>query len=387
MNEARKLQAMQYQSTVFAQLLKALPRGLFERLAKPFAGGRAKRRLSDWNHLVAMVFAQASGTRSLRDLQQVVERHDGVARHVGLAGLKRSTLSDANRDRPAGLFEAVARQLAGQLAEPGLAGETVRLIDATHFLAGRRIAAWSGTGGVKLHMMYELESQRPVCFATTPKRLNDIVAATAMAIDPDVTYVFDKGYYHFAFWAKIDACGSRFVTRLKRNSPVAVSHRRPVSEGGSIVFDQVGRLNQRLMHQARNPYDKPLRVIGVTIGGGRQITLISNDLDSSAEAIAGLYKKRWQIELFFKWIKQNLKLKHFLGISRNAVIIQIMAALIACMLMRIATLRAKTSLGLQAVARLMPAMLLARRHIGDVFKPPPKPSHACPQLSLWPKNA
>ena len=104
---------MQYQSTVFAQLLKALPRGVFERLAKPLAGGRRKRCLSDWSHLVAMVFAQASGARSLRDLERVVERHEGVAVHLGLAGLKRSTLSDANRVRPAALFEAIARHIDG----------------------------------------------------------------------------------------------------------------------------------------------------------------------------------------------------------------------------------------------------------------------------------
>ena len=164
-------------------MLKALPRGLFERWALPFAAGRRKRGLSGWNHLVAMMFAQASGTRSLRDLEQVVERHDGVARHVGLAGLKRSTLSDANRERPAGLFEAAARQLPAQLAGPGLSGETVRLIDATHVLAGRRIARMSGAGGVKLHLMYELESRRPVCFAITSKRVNDIVAANAMPVE------------------------------------------------------------------------------------------------------------------------------------------------------------------------------------------------------------
>ena len=115
---------------------------------------------------------------------------------------------------------------------------------------------------------------------------------------------------------------------------------------------------------------------------------MSNDLDSPAEDIAALYQKRWQIELFFKWIKQNLKLGHFLGTSRNAVIIQIMAALIAYMLMRIASLAAETSLGLQAVARLMPAMLLSRRHINDIFRPPPIPPNSKQQqLSLWNTNA
>lgn len=379
---------MRYQSTVFAQLLKALPRCRFERLVKSHGIGRRKRCLSEWSHLVAMVFAQASGARSLRDLERVVERHSGIAAHLGLRGIKRSTLADANSSRPAAVFETVARDLSAQLGQLQRGGETIRLIDATHLLAGRRIAQWSGTGGVKLHMMYELGSERPVCFAVTPKRVNDIVAAKAMPVEPGATYVFDKGYYHFAFWAKIDACGSRFVTRLKANSPINVSERRDVAEGGNILFDHTGRLNERLMSQHRNPYAKPVRVIGISLDSARQITLLSNDLESPAEEIAALYKMRWQIELFFKWIKQNLKLAHFLGTSRNAVIIQIMAALIAYMLMRIASLKAKASLGLQAVARLMPAMLLSRRHISHIFKPPPILSpHHQNQLSLWGKNA
>lgn len=379
---------MRYQSTVFAQLLKALPRGRFERLARPYASGRRKRTLSHWSHFVAMVFAQASGARSLRDLERVVDRHCGIAAHLGLGGLKRSTLADANSSRPAALFEAVAGELSTQLGQLAGSREVIRLIDATHILAGRKIAQWSGTGGIKLHMMYEMESQRPVCFAITPKRINDTVAVQAMPIEQGATYVFDKGYYHFAFWAKIDACGGRFVTRLKVNSPVRVIERRSAAADGNILFDHTGYLNERLMRQYRNPYAKPVRVIGVRLDTSREITLVSNDLDSPAEAIAALYKMRWQIELFFKWIKQNLKLSHFLGTSRNAAIIQIMAALIAYMLMRITSIKAKASLGLQAAARLVQAMLLSRRHINDIFKPPPLPiQNPDKQISLWPTYA
>ena len=138
----------------------------------------------------------------------------------------------------------------------------------------------------------------------------------------------------------------------------------------------------------QHPLQKRLRVIDVTITGGRAITLVSNDLDSPAHEIAELYKKRWQIELFFKWIKQNLKLGHFLGHSRNAAIIQIMAALIVYMLVRIAALKANATLGLQASMRLAQALLLARRPLADIFKPPPdsiqNPSN---QLELWVSHA
>ena len=229
---------MQYQSTVFGQLLKTLPRSCFERLARGHETGRKKRELSDWGHLVTMIFAQTQGARSLRDLERLLERHRGIGAHLGLGKVKRSTLADANGTRPAALFEDVARHLSMHLGQKTGCREVVRLIDATHFLAGRRIAQWSGSGGIKLHMMYELGSERPVCFAITPKRINDTVAAAAMPVEGGATYVFDKGYYHFAFWAKIDACGGRFVTRLKVNSPIRISAKREVAAGGSISFDQ-----------------------------------------------------------------------------------------------------------------------------------------------------
>lgn len=374
---------MQYQSTIFGQLLKGLPRGRFERLAVEHATGRRKRNLDAWSHLVAMLFAQASGARSLRDLERVVERQDGVMAHLGLKGLKRTTLADANRERPAALFEAVAGMLAGRLAVAGSTGrEVIRLIDATRIFAGRRTACWTATGGIKLHMMYDPAEERPVCFMVTPERVNDITAAQAMPVAEGATYVFDKGYYHYAFWAKIDGAGGRFVTRIKSNSPARlILERKP--EGSGIRRDAIVALNQRLSGTRHNPMAKPLRLIEVEISTGRTITLISNDLDSGAEEIASLYKQRWQIELFFKWIKQNLKLGHFLGSSRNAIIIQIMAALIVYMLLRIAQLSSTAKLGLQALARLTSAMLLARRPLEDILKPPIKPKILTQQLSLW----
>lgn len=378
---------MQYQSTIFGQLLKALPRGRFERLAAAHATGRKKRSLDAWGHLVAMVFAQASGARSLRDLERVVDRQDGVMTHVGLKGLKRATLSDANRGRPAELFEAVAQVLAGQLAAAGKTGrDVIRLIDATRIFAGRRTESWTATGGIKLHMMYDPGGERPVCFAVTPERVNDITAAQAMPVAEGATYVFDKGYYHYAFWAKIDAAGGRFVTRLKTNSPTrTILEQKP--EGEAIRRDAIVALNERLSTTRANPMARPLRLIEAGISSGRVITLISNDLESPAAEIAGLYKTRWQIELFFKWIKQNLKLGHFLGTSRNAIIIQIMAALIAYMLVRIAQLKSEAGIGLQAAARLASAMLLVRRPIADILKPPPRPKPSSHQLSFWASHA
>ncbi len=354
---------MRYQSTVFGQLLKALPRGWFARTAARHDAGRAKRALSPWGHVATMVLAQASGARSLREVERLVAHHPGVLAHLGLARVRRATLADANAKRPAALFEAVAAKLAGA-GRHGRAA--LRLIDATHLVAGRRIESWSA-GGIKLHVVFDPEAQRPVCFAVTPGRVHDIAAAKALPIEAGATYVFDKGYYDFAFWAKLAAAGCRFVTRLKINSPARLVVERP---------------SDRLSGQRRNPYDAPVRLVGVRIATGRELVLVTNDLDAPAETIAELYKARWQIELFFKWIKQNLKLGHFLGTSRNAVVIHIMAALIAFLLLKRASERCQAEIALQAAARLLPATLLARRRIAELFKPPkpPPPPPQNPQL-------
>ena len=373
---------MRYQSTVFGQLLKAVPRGWFEREAGRHHSGRAKRSLSSWGHLVTMVLAQLSGTRSLRDLERMLERHPGVLSHLGLGRVARSTLADANAGRPASLFEAVAARLCAEAGGGKVTKQALRLIDATRIVAGKRVAAWA-QGGVKLHLGLDPQAERPTWFAVTGERVNDITAAKAMPIEAGVTYVFDKGYYDFSFWADLHEKGCRFVTRLKTNSPTRqVRERKPA--GDNILFDRTARLSERLSGQRRNPFQARVRLIGVRLDNNRQITLLSNDLNAPASRIAALYKARWQIELYFKWIKQNLKLQHFLGASKNALTIQIMAALIAFLLLRRAAHQNRAKLGLQAIARLMPTTLLTRRPIQHLIveKPPPETNNEKRQLEL-----
>ena len=237
-------------------------------------------------------------------------------------------------------------------------------------VVGKRIESWQVDGCVKLHVVYDPEVETPVCFAVTSARVNDITPAKRFPIEPGATYVFDKGYYDFGFWAALDGAGCRFVTRLKKNSPLAVVETRAVAPGGAVLADRVGFLSRRLAASRANPYDKPVRAITVRIDTGREITLLTNDLDTPAEQIAVLYKQRWQIELFFKWIKQNLKIRHFLGVSENAVRIQILTALIAYVLLRLAQTATGTALGLQAIARLVAKTTFQRRPLTELFDPP-----------------
>jgi hypothetical protein len=372
---------MQYQSTVFGQLLKELPRGWFARAAARHKTGRTKRRLDPWAHLISMVFAQLSGARGLREVERALERQAGVLSHLGVGQVRRSTLADANVDRPAGLFEEVAAYLSARLIGRSIGRDALRLIDATRIFAGKRVEQWS-RGGVKLHVVFDPDAERPTCFVVTSERVTDVTVAKSLPIEAGATYVFDRGYYDFGFWARLSQQGCRFVTRLKSNSPTTVIEERQAS-GHGILFDRVVQLSQRLASQRTNPMSGPVRMIGVQIQTGREIILVSNDLDAPASVIADLYKARWQVELFFKWVKQNLKLAHFFGTTCNAVTIQIMAALIAYLLLRAAQIRCQATIGLQAIARLMPAFLLARRPMRDLLTAPdPGPLPQISQMEL-----
>ena len=375
---------MPYQDTVFGGLMKAFPRWRFDKLVERHGADYRVRRLPSWPQFQAMVFCQLSGSRSLREAVGALERFPGCHAHLGMQPVRRSTLADANRVRPAALFEDVLEALVTQLgASCGRRErEMLRLIDATRVMVGKRIESWETDGAVKLHVVYDPGADTPVRIAVTSARMNDITPAKRFPLDPGATYVFDKAYYDFAFWAALDAEGCRFVTRLKKNSPTRTIETRPTDADGPVLADRVAFLSTRLASSRSNPFDKPVRLIDVRIDSGRVITLLSNDLDAPAAEIAALYKQRWQVELFFKWIKQNLKIRHFLGASENAVRIQIVTALIAYLLLRLAQIGTGTRLGLQAIARLVAKTTFQRSALTDLFEPPPDKPQPHDQLKI-----
>lgn len=374
---------MHFQPTVFCQLLQPVRRQVFHSAAV----GRAKWVLSDWAHLIALVAAQIAGVRSLRDLERLLAHHQRALSHVAVGTVHRSTLADANRTRPTAPFEAVAAHLSGLIARhtPSLGRQALRLIDATRIHAGQTVREWAVDGAVKLHVVLDPILQRTVCFAVTGSRVNDITPAKQFPIEPGMIYVFDRGYYDFGFWAKLHAQHCRFVTRLKKNTPISDARpRRIAKQATHILDDRVGRLPSRLCSNRHNPFQAKVRIITVQISTGRVIDLLTNDLKTAAGDIARLYKARWAIELFFKWIKQNLKIRHFFGASRNAVTLQVIAALIAFLLVRLAQLLAFSSLTLQEAFRIIAATLLQRRPLHHLLHPPQPPpeNHASQPAQL-----
>jgi IS4 transposase len=264
--------------------------------------------------------------------------------------------------------------------------DAVRLIDSTSIRLSSLSESWATFSadvfGAKAHVVYDPNADRPVYFAVTPANVNDITAAKAMPIEPGATYVYDLGYYDYGWWAVLDDAGCRFVTRLKKNTPFSAIEENRVPKNSNIVSDRIGHLPARLASSRKNPLQVPLREICVIIESGKQLRIVTNDLDAPAEEIAELYKQRWQIELFFRWVKQTLRIRHFIGVSENAVRIQIAIALIAFLILRMAQLAQKALQSPLVFARLVRTNLMHRRPINRLLEPLPTIPISPNQLKL-----
>lgn len=328
--------------TRFAQLLEALPRAQVERLSETMRVGRYDKTFKPYDHLLALLYAQFSGARSLREVETGFNAQAASHYHLGTQALRRTTLSDANQRRDPALFKALAERLmAGihrnqrrELKQLLFALDSTPIQTKGHGFDWADGLANARTHGLKLHLLLECQGETPVYLNLTDARTNDISDARTMPLEGDAVYVMDRGYCDYGWWLKIQEAGSIFVTRFKRNSALSTL-RENLPEGEGILGDALVSLRHRHNRAGHtNPYHgQPLRRIVVTREDGEPLVLATNDLNSPAAHIAGLYRRRWQIELFFKWIKQNLKLKQFLGRSRNAVSLQIYAAIIGYLLL------------------------------------------------------
>jgi hypothetical protein len=359
---------------VFHQLLKHVPWAAFEELVEQHGGDDRARGFKSKTQLMAMIYGQLSGAVSLREIETSVRSHQARLYHLGMGQVRRSTLGEANRHRPvavfSGLFEVLVKQASRGLRRKcdGL----TYLIDSTGLRLNGLSRGWAQFSaevcGAKLHVVYDPQADCPVYAALSSAKVNDITVAKAMPIVAGATYVFDLGYYDYGWWNELDSAGCRLVTRLKRNTPLRRIEERPVAAGCTILSDRIGYLPARLPGR-KNPFVKPVREITVTIDTGAVLRLLTNDLAATAAEIADLYKQRWGIELFFRWVKQTLRITKFVGTSENAVRIQIATALITFLLLRLAQAAQATVISPLAFARLVRANLMHRRDLGALATP------------------
>jgi hypothetical protein len=329
-----------YRNTRFGELLKALPRNSFNRCVEQHQSDRYYKDFSSWDHMISLMFAQLSDCRSLRELEASYNGLSSYHHHLGCGPIHRSTVSDANRDRDASVFESFCETLMGMVN--GKARSDIKdflyLLDSSPICLRGRGYEWTEERGIpripglKLHVLYQPTSMLPSKTSVTSASVNDVEYGQEIELEEGAKYVFDKGYCDYNWWNKIDQAGASFVTRLKRNAAVNVLGRRQVS--GNILSDEVIQFkHKRPGGKRKNEYRESLRRIVVQREGHDEpLVLVTNLLEMPADEVAELYKKRWAIELWFKWIKQNLKIKKFLGRTENAVKVQIFVALITYLL-------------------------------------------------------
>jgi DDE family transposase/uncharacterized protein DUF4372 len=380
--------AMRHHNTVFHAVLKFVPWHVLDRLVDEFAANKKVRRLTTQNQFIALLYAQLAGSESLRAIEAGFESHASKLYHLGACEVSRSTLSDANAQRPCAVFTGLLADLMGR-CERALGrqiADAVYLIDSTGFRLSALSADWArfsaGVSGAKLHIVYNPDSMRPSFAEVTPATINDITVAKTMPIRNGATYVFDLGFYDYGWWAKLNDAGCRLVTRLKVNTPLVVvaENRRPA--GSAILSDRIGHLPPRQARSRNNPFEDPVRELRVPTETGKILRIVTNDLDAPADEIAELYKRRWQIELFFRWVKHTLKIRHFLGTSENAVRIQIAIALIAFLLLRAAHAVQNSVQSLLTFTRLVANNLMHRRPLDRLLEQPPPIINDVRQLSL-----
>jgi putative transposase len=374
---------MLFRDIIFRDLLKPIDRRRFRAIVEQFDGDAYDKSFTSWDHLVALMYAQFSGLNSLRALEAGFNANAQHHPCLKVGALARSTLSDANARRPAGIFAEVFTMLAAmsdrRMRCEGT--EMVRLIDASPIPLGKMCswAKWNGRiRGMKMHVVYDPVGDVPHCIEVTPANVNDVEIGRKVEIEAGMTYVFDKGYCRFDWWTKINNSKAFFVTRAKKNMRLRAIEWRYVRKSRGDGFTVLEDAEVAFASKGDSRLSIPLRRIRVKRDKGGAITLITNDLHRTAIEIATLYKIRWQIELLFRWIKQHLKIRRFIGANDNAVRLQILAAMIAYLLLRLAIRANRITIPPLRLIELVCQFLFSRRPIAEIDRPPANASRRGP---------
>jgi len=366
-----------HSSTILHQVLQLVPRHQFESLAEALDGDRYVKTFSTWNQFSALLYAQASGKASLRDIQNGLLVHASRTYHLGLpAKVARSTLADANANRDHRIYEKLFYTLLGRCRDLTPKHKfrfknPLYSLDATVIDLCLAAFPWAKfrkrKGAIKLHYALDHAGELPVFLTVTDGKRHEIAEAKeSFPITPDSIYCFDKAYIDYAWLRRIHDEGAFFVTRAKENLAAQFlgQQERPKRKG--VLYDFKVETTG---FYARQDYPGPLRLIGFFDSEtGRFLEFLTNNFALSAATIAQIYKARWQIELFFKWIKQNLKIKTFLGTSKNAVLTQVWVAMCYYLLLAYIKYQARYKASLFYLHRVVKETLMDRMSLFDLLR-------------------
>lgn len=384
---------MKASCSMFSQILKLIPRIDFERIVKETGAEYRSKGLSSWSQFVAMLFCQLGRAHSLREIEGGLKSCEGKLAHLGIEAPARSSLSYANGHRPWELFEKVFYGLFETVAAKAVGRKKFRFknklvsLDSTVIDLCLSMYDWAKfrrtKGAVKLHLVLDHDGYLPCFGIITDGKVADVKAAHQMHFAPDTIVVDDRGYNDFRLFAKWTDASVYFVTRMKDNTLFEVVEEHEVPKHRNILKDQTIRLTgtgaqQKCPHLLR-------RIEAVREDTGGILVFITNHHGLGATTVAAIYKDRWQIELFFKALKQNLKIKTFVGTSANAVKTQIWTALISMLLLRYLQLCSRFGWSLANLVALLRMNLFTHRDLmawlDQPFATPPDPQDN-PQAAL-----
>lgn len=366
---------MRYRDSILGNLLKPVLRERFKGIVAVHHGDAYDKTFDSWDHLVTLVFAQLAPVDSLRGLVAAWNANAHHHYHLGCRAIARSTLSDANHRRPPAVFADTFAMLCG-LASRSVRREgaaMLRLMDATpiplHKLCGW--AQWNGrTHGLKMHVTFDPLTGCLHRAVITPSTVNDIAVGRTQPLEAGAIYVFDKAFCDYRWWTRLHEAGAVFVTRPKRNVRYEIVGRRPVGTQSGDGFTILDDADIGLTTQGKARLSCPIRRVRIQRDDGTTLDVITNDQKRPAVEIAALYKARWEIELLFRWVKQHLKLTRFLGRSENAIRLQLLAAMIAYVLLVLARKASRSILSLLRFAELAGQCLFIRKPLAHLDKPP-----------------
>lgn len=369
---------MAHYNTVFSQLLKLIPRHEFETLAKQHHSGRSFRKASRWSQFVTMAMGQLSGRKSLRDMVENISAQAHRLYHLGSAKLSRSNLSRINENKPYALYEALFGKLLRR-CQGIVPGHNFRFknplysLDASTVDLCLSVFPWAkfrtNKGAVKLHVGLNHAGYLPEFVTLTEGRKHDVTVGRILKFPKGSIVVMDKAYNDYAWYKQLTNNEIFFVTRLKSNAKYRVIERREVLQNKGLTSDQIIEFTGP---QIAKKCPIQLRRIGYRgPETGKHYVFLTNNFKLAAKTIADIYKARWQVELFFKWIKQNLKIKSFVGTSKNAVMTQIWIALCMYLLLAFLKFQSKLTKSMQQILRLLQLNLFEKRDMMALLRGDP----------------
>ena len=367
---------MAHCNTIFHQMLKLIPRHHFAKLEAEHGTGRKARSFTRWSQLVHLLSMQLTARVSLRDGVSSLKARVKSLYHLGVKPVPRSTFADANNQRPASFYEALFG-LMYRRCQPLTPKHKFKFknklfsLDATVVSLCLSLYPWASfrrtKGGIKLHTLLDHGGYLPAFVAVSPAREPDIKKARSLSLPKGSIVVEDLGYTDYSWYAQLTAQKIFFVTRQKRNARYEVLEHHKVKKSQGLLSDQTIRLTGAKSQACLIPLR---RIAYRDAATGKRYVFLTNHFKLAAKTIADIYKERWQIEIFFRFIKQNLKIKAFIGNSENAVLTQIYAALIVYLLLCYLKFMCNLSITLQNCIRILQLNLFRTCTVQELFEPP-----------------